>query len=142
MNLQWCHSQLGCFWLIGLSFIFFVLGCFPFYFLLRSSSIFFFEVIFHFFWARHSSLKKLLRSSFIFFEVVILVIEVIFHFFIYLRSASFFFGGCLSSGWVASYPLSSQAPTHVEVELGCDNYYTVSYWLYLVVIYYLISAHL
>jgi hypothetical protein len=24
-------------------------------------------------------------------------------------------------GWVASYPLSSQAPTHVEVELGCDN---------------------
>jgi hypothetical protein len=24
-------------------------------------------------------------------------------------------------GWVASYPLSSQAPTPVEVELGCDN---------------------
>ena len=24
-------------------------------------------------------------------------------------------------GWVASYPLSCQAPTHVEVELGCDN---------------------
>ena len=24
-------------------------------------------------------------------------------------------------GWVASYPVSSQAPTHVEVELGCDN---------------------
>ena len=24
--------------------------------------------------------------------------------------------------WVGSYPLSSQAPTHVEVELGCDNY--------------------
>jgi hypothetical protein len=24
-------------------------------------------------------------------------------------------------GWVASYPLLSQAPTHVEVELGCDN---------------------
>ena len=23
--------------------------------------------------------------------------------------------------WVASYPLSSQAPAHVEVELGCDN---------------------
>jgi hypothetical protein len=23
--------------------------------------------------------------------------------------------------WVASYPLSSQAPTPVEVELGCDN---------------------
>ena len=23
---------------------------------------------------------------------------------------------------VASYPLSSQAPTPVEVELGCDNY--------------------
>ena len=22
---------------------------------------------------------------------------------------------------VGSYPLSSQAPTHVEVELGCDN---------------------
>jgi hypothetical protein len=22
---------------------------------------------------------------------------------------------------VASYPLLSQAPTHVEVELGCDN---------------------
>ena len=25
-------------------------------------------------------------------------------------------------GWVASYPLLSQAPTPVEVELGCDNY--------------------
>jgi hypothetical protein len=25
-------------------------------------------------------------------------------------------------GGVASYPLSSQAPTHVEVELGFDNY--------------------
>jgi hypothetical protein len=24
-------------------------------------------------------------------------------------------------GVVGSYPLSSQAPTHVEVELGCDN---------------------
>ena len=24
-------------------------------------------------------------------------------------------------GWVTSYPLSSQDPTHVEVELGCDN---------------------
>jgi hypothetical protein len=24
--------------------------------------------------------------------------------------------------WVASYPLLSQAPTPVEVELGCDNY--------------------
>jgi hypothetical protein len=23
--------------------------------------------------------------------------------------------------WVGSYPLSIQAPTHVEVELGCDN---------------------
>jgi hypothetical protein len=23
---------------------------------------------------------------------------------------------------VGSYPLLSQAPTHVEVELGCDNY--------------------
>ena len=23
---------------------------------------------------------------------------------------------------VGSYPLSSQAPTHIEVELGCDNY--------------------
>ena len=23
--------------------------------------------------------------------------------------------------WVGSYSLSSQAPTHVEVELGCDN---------------------
>jgi hypothetical protein len=26
-------------------------------------------------------------------------------------------------GGVASYPLSSQAPTPVEVELGCDNIY-------------------
>jgi hypothetical protein len=26
---------------------------------------------------------------------------------------------------VGSYPLSSQAPTHVEVELGCDNIKTV-----------------
>jgi hypothetical protein len=26
---------------------------------------------------------------------------------------------------VASYPLSSQAPTPVEVELGCDNYYHI-----------------
>jgi hypothetical protein len=26
-------------------------------------------------------------------------------------------------GLVASYPLLSQAPTHVEVELGCDNIY-------------------
>ena len=24
--------------------------------------------------------------------------------------------------WVGSFPLSSQAPTHVEVDLGCDNY--------------------
>jgi hypothetical protein len=24
-------------------------------------------------------------------------------------------------GWVGSYPLLSQAPTPVEVELGCDN---------------------
>ena len=23
--------------------------------------------------------------------------------------------------WFGSYPLSGQAPTHVEVELGCDN---------------------
>jgi hypothetical protein len=28
-------------------------------------------------------------------------------------------------GWVASYPLSSQAPTPVEVELGCDNFLVV-----------------
>jgi hypothetical protein len=30
----------------------------------------------------------------------------------------------VGGGWVvvASYPLSSQAPTPVEVELGCDNY--------------------
>jgi hypothetical protein len=28
---------------------------------------------------------------------------------------------------VGSYPLSSQAPTHVEVELGCDNY--SGWWL-------------
>ena len=27
----------------------------------------------------------------------------------------------VGGGWVGSYPLSSQAPTHVEVELGCDN---------------------
>jgi hypothetical protein len=26
-------------------------------------------------------------------------------------------------GGVGSYPLSSLAPTHVEVELGCDNFY-------------------
>ena len=26
---------------------------------------------------------------------------------------------------VGSYQLSSQAPTHVEVELGCDNYYEI-----------------
>ena len=26
-----------------------------------------------------------------------------------------------AGGWVVSYPLSSQVPTHVEVELGCDN---------------------
>ena len=26
---------------------------------------------------------------------------------------------------VASYPLSSLAPTHVEVELGCDNWICV-----------------
>ena len=35
------------------------------------------------------------------------------------------FGSALTvpGGWggVGSYPLSSQAPTHVEVELGCDN---------------------
>ena len=24
-------------------------------------------------------------------------------------------------GWVGSYPLSSLTPTHVEVELGCEN---------------------
>ena len=35
-------------------------------------------------------------------------------------------GGCV--GWVASYPLSSQAPTHVEVELGCDNTYIQVVW--------------
>ena len=28
-------------------------------------------------------------------------------------------------GWVASYPLLSQAPTKVEVELGCDNISTI-----------------
>jgi hypothetical protein len=28
-------------------------------------------------------------------------------------------------GVVGSYPLSSQAPTHVEVELGCDNNWLV-----------------
>ena len=27
---------------------------------------------------------------------------------------------------MGSYPLSSQAPTHVEVELGCDNYFMYS----------------
>jgi hypothetical protein len=36
-------------------------------------------------------------------------------------------------GWVdgvGSYPLLSQAPTHVEVELGCDNLNSVSLlWL-------------
>ena len=32
-------------------------------------------------------------------------------------------------GWVvASYSLSSQAPTHVEVELGCDNLSGSSPW--------------
>jgi hypothetical protein len=30
-------------------------------------------------------------------------------------------GGWVVGGWVGSYPLLSQAPTHVEVELGCDN---------------------
>ena len=35
-----------------------------------------------------------------------------------LRSDQKFLGG---GGWVASYPLLSQAPTPVEVELGCDN---------------------
>ena len=29
-------------------------------------------------------------------------------------------------GWVGSYPLSSHAPTHVEVELGCDNTVPIS----------------
>ena len=27
---------------------------------------------------------------------------------------------------MGSYPLLSQAPTHVEVELGCDNKYDVN----------------
>jgi hypothetical protein len=27
----------------------------------------------------------------------------------------------VGGGWVGSYPLSSLAPTPVEVELGCDN---------------------
>ena len=30
-------------------------------------------------------------------------------------------GGGGWGGVVASYPFLSQAPTHVEVELGCDN---------------------
>jgi hypothetical protein len=29
--------------------------------------------------------------------------------------------GGVVGGWVGSYPLLSQAPTPVEVELGCDN---------------------
>jgi hypothetical protein len=29
-------------------------------------------------------------------------------------------------GWVGSYPLSSQAPTHVEVELGFANNISIS----------------
>ena len=32
-------------------------------------------------------------------------------------------GGGVVGWWVASYPLLSQAPTPVEVELGCDNLY-------------------
>ena len=32
---------------------------------------------------------------------------------------------------MASYPLSSHAPTHVEVELGCDNIYYYCYVIYL-----------
>ena len=77
--------------------------------------------------------------------------EVVFHFIVlgrlpfFLRSSSISFWGCLSSWvkirlhtenqlprlsgsalkvpgwWVGSYPLLSQAPTPVEVELGCDN---------------------
>jgi hypothetical protein len=34
-----------------------------------------------------------------------------------LKVPGWWWGG----GWVASYPLLSQAPTPVEVELGCDN---------------------
>ena len=30
------------------------------------------------------------------------------------------------AGWVGSYPLLSLAPTHVEVELGCDNIVAVA----------------
>jgi hypothetical protein len=32
---------------------------------------------------------------------------------------------------VASYPLLSHAPTHVEVELGCDNIYCYFLFFYL-----------
>ena len=31
-------------------------------------------------------------------------------------------------GGVGSYPLLSLAPTHVEVELGCDNYFSHLLW--------------
>jgi hypothetical protein len=36
-------------------------------------------------------------------------------------------GGGVVGWWggMGSYPLLSQAPTHVEVELGCDNIYLI-----------------
>ena len=112
---------------------------------MRSSSIFiFFEVVFHFLW--RSSFYFL--PIFFWQSSILIFVEVVFHFF-FFKVVFHFFWGRLSSwvkirlhtenqlprlsgsalkvpvwwgGVVASYPLLSQAPTPVEVELGCDNY--------------------
>jgi hypothetical protein len=83
------------------------------------------EVVFNFHFFVRSSSIFFLMSSFIF-------LKASFYFgqnkVAYQRSASYvawkcFKSSCVGGAVVGSYPLSSQAPTHVEVELGCDNFY-------------------
>jgi hypothetical protein len=60
VNLQWCHSHLGLFWLISR---------FPFYFLRFSCIFIYFWGSLPFFWYRHSSQKNIM-PSFIFIFVL------------------------------------------------------------------------
>ena len=105
-----------------------------FYFFKRLSSIFiYFEVVFHFylFLGRLpfflGRLPFLFRSSSIIFQVFILFFQTKIKVKIRLHTENQLprlSGSALKVPvwwWVGSYPLLSQAPTPVEVELGCDN---------------------
>ena len=88
VNLQWCHSQLGCFLLfVCLHFFFFFFLGLPFFKKKFGHLPFLFQVIFHFFEVVILVFQIKIRSSSIF--IFLLRLSSIFIFF--LRSSSIFF---------------------------------------------------